>query len=92
MYKDQLTPSLDSRALILVQVALKTFVDNVCRQVIERHILSNLPDVFSPTTVMSFSDEELLRIASEPETQRRQRQTLIALVQGLGDSLVYLQR
>ncbi|KFZ20776.1 hypothetical protein V502_02980 [Pseudogymnoascus sp. VKM F-4520 (FW-2644)] len=74
------------------KVALKTFVDNVCRQVIERHILSNLPEVFSPTTVMSFSDDELLRVASEPEIQRRQRQTLIALVQGLGDCLVYLQQ
>ncbi|KFY61302.1 hypothetical protein V496_05072 [Pseudogymnoascus sp. VKM F-4515 (FW-2607)] len=50
------------------KVALKTFVDNVCRQVIERHILSNLSNVFSPTTVMSFLDKELLRIASEPET------------------------
>lgn len=85
------TTILSSRALILAQVALKTFVDNICRQVIERHILSNLPEVFSPTTVMGFSDDELLRIASEPEIQRRQRQTLIALVQGLGDSLDYLQ-
>ncbi|PVH71731.1 putative dynamin GTPase [Cadophora sp. DSE1049] len=34
------------------KVALKTFVDNVCRQVVERHILSTLPNIFAPTTVM----------------------------------------
>ncbi|PVH68616.1 hypothetical protein DL98DRAFT_440849, partial [Cadophora sp. DSE1049] len=34
------------------------FVDNVCCQVIERHVLCNLPDVFSPPMIMSFSDEE----------------------------------
>jgi hypothetical protein len=41
---------------------------------------------------MSFSDKELLQIASEPETQRRRRETLAALVQGLRDSLLDLQR
>lgn len=62
---------------------MKTFVDNVFRQVVERHLLCDLPDVFSPPTVMIFSDEELIQIASEPEMQQRRRETLVALVQGL---------
>ncbi|KAA8646750.1 uncharacterized protein ATNIH1004_005425 [Aspergillus tanneri] len=32
------------------KVAMKTFVDNICRQVVERHIINKLPDVFSPVT------------------------------------------
>jgi len=74
------------------KVAMKTFVDNICRQVIERHLLCNLPDVFSPTAIMSLSDGELIQIASEPETQQRVRETLVALEQGLRDSLRHLQR
>lgn len=74
------------------KVAMKTFVDNICRQVIERHILSALPDLFAPTKVMSLSDEDLVRIATEPEKQREHRATLATLVQGLRDSLLDLQK
>jgi hypothetical protein len=70
---------------------MKTFVDNVCRQVIERHILASLPAIFAPTTVMNFSDKELIHIASEPEKQRERRAALINLAQGLRDSLVDLR-
>ncbi|KAK9578591.1 hypothetical protein V6Z92_009264 [Aspergillus fumigatus] len=42
------------------KVAMKTFVDNVCRQVIKRHILTNLATVFNPMTVSGFSDEDLV--------------------------------
>lgn len=71
---------------------MKTFVDNICRQVIERHILSALPDLFAPTKVMSLSDGDLVRIATEPEKQREHRATLATLVQGLRDSLLDLQK
>ncbi|KAK0871010.1 hypothetical protein LTR87_013059 [Friedmanniomyces endolithicus] len=57
------------------KVARKTFVDNVCKQVIERHLLRSLPMMFSPETVASYSDEEMKRIAGEGEstiTKRRQ--------------------
>ncbi len=70
---------------------MKTFVDNVCRQVIERHILCSVPNVFSPPAIMSFSDEELTRIASEPESRLRRRKALVSLEQGLRDSLLHLQ-
>ncbi|KAI9675257.1 MAG: hypothetical protein M1817_001159 [Caeruleum heppii] len=74
------------------KVALKTFVDNICRQVIERHILAKLPDIFSPTVVTSFSDEVLLQIASEPERQRERRRELDASIRALRNSLSDLQR
>ncbi|UQC86680.1 vacuolar sorting protein VPS1 [Colletotrichum lupini] len=73
------------------KVAMKTFVDNVCRQVIERHILAPLPEIFYPTTVSQFSDDELLRIGSEPEKEIARRQRLEASVKGLRSSLLELQ-
>ena len=44
---------------------MKTFVDNVCRQVIERHIIAKLPIVFEPVLVSGYETEELLRMAAE---------------------------
>ncbi|KAI2632140.1 putative dynamin GTPase [Hypoxylon sp. NC1633] len=73
------------------KVAMKTFVDNVCRQVIERHLLTPLPKIFCPQVTAKFSDEELLRIGSEPQQQRDKRAQLEATAQGLRKSLVDLQ-
>lgn len=72
------------------KVALKTFVDNVCRQVIERHIVSDLPDLFSPMTVMELSDQDLVRIAAEAPQQKEKRAELSELAQNLRDSLMHL--
>ncbi|GLI82220.1 hypothetical protein PoHVEF18_010645 [Penicillium ochrochloron] len=47
------------------KVAMKTFVDNVCRQVIERHIIANLPSVFEPVLVSGYESDDLLRMAGE---------------------------
>lgn len=69
------------------QVAMKTFVDNICRQVVERHLLSSLPEIFAPTTVMQFSDEDLERIAAEPLEQKNRRANLVTLAHGLKVSL-----
>ena len=44
---------------------MKTFVDNVCRQVIERHIIAKLPSVFEPVLVSGYETDELLRMAAE---------------------------
>ncbi|KFH42507.1 Interferon-induced GTP-binding protein Mx-like protein [Hapsidospora chrysogenum ATCC 11550] len=73
------------------EVAMKTFVDNVARQVIERHIVSPLPKAFCPNSVAQLSDEMLLRIGSEPEKQTLRRDKLTALAQGLRRSLKDLQ-
>lgn len=70
---------------------MKTFVDNVCRQVVERHIMAGLPTIFHPTLVVELSDAEVERIAGEPATQVAERDRLETLVQILGDSLDDLQ-
>ncbi|RFU28102.1 hypothetical protein B7463_g8219, partial [Scytalidium lignicola] len=74
------------------KVALKTFVDNVCRQVIERHLLSMLPTIFCPETVASFEDDTLRRIAAESEGSSERRQQLREFHEALGHSLRDLRR
>ncbi len=69
---------------------MKTFVDKVCRQVIERHIVSDMPDLFSPMVVMELSDQDLVRIAAEPPQQKEKRAALSELTQSLRDSLMHL--
>lgn len=70
------------------KVALKTFVDNVCRQVVERHLLRNLPSMFSPRVVAMYTDEELEQIAGEkPEIVRKRKQ----LREQLGNLRVWLE-
>lgn len=77
--------------LTTVQVAMKTFVDNVCRQVIERHLIAPLPNVFSASTVARFTDEELLRIGAESKEQTQRRDELATRAQVLRLSLAELQ-
>lgn len=40
-------------------------MDNVCRQVIERHLLKSLHLSFCPEKVAGYTDEELICIAAE---------------------------
>ena len=56
---------MTSSSKSLFQVAMKTFVDNVCKQVIERHIIAKLPSVFEPVLVSGYETDELLRMAAE---------------------------
>ncbi|KAJ5629794.1 dynamin GTPase [Penicillium herquei] len=59
------------------KVAMKTFVDNVCRQVIERHLLTPLPSVFDPTLISGYSDIDLVNLAAEsPQTSQRRVEAL----------------
>lgn len=74
------------------KVSMKTFVDNVARQVIERHVLSTLPGAFCPESVASLSDEDMWRIGSEPENQTSRRNRLNGEAEGLRRSLQELQR
>jgi len=71
---------------------MKTFVDNVTRQVIERHIMFPLPNAFCPQVVSQYPDDILVRIGSEPEQQVLRRTVLKQLVDGLKRSLDDLQR
>ncbi|KGO57330.1 Dynamin [Penicillium expansum] len=71
------------------KVARKTFVDNVCRQVVERHILAKLADAFNPMTVSLYSEEELISLAIESpqicHLRSDARQLQAALEQSLRD-------
>ncbi|GFF25411.1 interferon-induced GTP-binding protein Mx1 [Aspergillus udagawae] len=69
------------------KVAMKTFVDNVCRQVIERHILAKLPTVFNPMTIATFADEDLVHLAAESPKLSKRRVEAIQLQEALEDSL-----
>lgn len=66
---------------------MKTFVDNVCRQVIERHILAKLPNAFNPMTVSRYSDEDLLSLAAESSKLSERRVEAKKLQEALEDSL-----
>lgn len=54
----------------------KTFIANITTQVIERHIVRGLENIFSPVVVNGLSDGEVEAIASEPASTRRQREFL----------------
>ena len=71
---------------------MKTFVDNVCRQVVERHLLRPLPEIFCPERVALFADEELERIAAESLTLIDRRKELQELKESLTSSLRDLRR
>lgn len=58
------------------QVQLKVFVANVTTQVIERHLMADLHNIFSPMTVLHMSDAKVQSIVSEPESTKRQRRLL----------------
>ncbi len=68
-------------------MALKTFVDNVCWQVVERHLLRELLLIFCPETVASFEDGDLKRIAAELPGNIKKRKSLQELYKNLRDSL-----
>jgi hypothetical protein len=55
------------------QVCQKVFEANVTTQVVERHIVRGLEEIFSPLVVSRWSDIDLNDIASEPATIMRQR-------------------
>ncbi|KAI5456200.1 P-loop containing nucleoside triphosphate hydrolase protein [Mariannaea sp. PMI_226] len=74
------------------KVAMKTFIDNVARQVIERHIMSALPTAFCPTVVSQMSDETLLSIGSESEKETLRRSKLVEIAEGLKQGLRDLQK
>ncbi|KAH9877555.1 hypothetical protein IAQ61_002922 [Plenodomus lingam] len=59
--------------IAIYKVHQKVYEANVVTQVVERHIIRGLEDIFSPLVVSRWSDSELNEIASEPATIMRQR-------------------
>lgn len=52
---------------------MKVFIANVATQVIERHLLVGLQDIFSPMATVEMTDAKVQSIVSEPESTKRQR-------------------
>ncbi|KAH8156960.1 hypothetical protein CIB48_g11286 [Xylaria polymorpha] len=63
----------------------KTFVANITTQVIERHIIRGLENIFSPVVVNAMSNVEVEAIASEPLSVRSQRDFLNDRIKKLED-------
>jgi len=70
---------------------MKTFVDNTCRQVGEGHLFGDLFDVFAPTVINGLSDDDLVRIAAEPEATQSMREEKKSLAEALRTSLQELR-
>ncbi|ESZ97970.1 putative dynamin GTPase [Sclerotinia borealis F-4128] len=69
----------------IYKVSQKTFIAIITTQVIERHIIRNLENIFSPVVVNSLSDGEVEAIASEPTSTRTQREFLEDRISKLED-------
>ena len=55
------------------KVARKIFIDNVAVQVVNRHVMRGLEDVFSPLVVAGWSDETVRRAGAESNEVARER-------------------
>ena len=59
--------------LTYVKVAMKVLIDNVAVQAIEACLMTHLPDIISPASVMQMNDETIRRIAAESEESQELR-------------------
>ncbi|KAK7704093.1 hypothetical protein SLS64_008651 [Diaporthe eres] len=69
--------------LAIYKVQQKTFTANVVTQVIERHIVRGLHDIFSPMVAVNMPDTKVESMLSEPRVTRRQRASLSDLIKKL---------
>ncbi|ROW11295.1 hypothetical protein VMCG_00863 [Cytospora schulzeri] len=80
-WADTVTPDMEEVSILealdclmaIYKVLQKTFVANIVTQVIERHIVRGLHDIFSPMVVVTMPDNKVQGIASEPSATKRQR-------------------
>ncbi|TRX91608.1 hypothetical protein FHL15_007390 [Xylaria flabelliformis] len=59
--------------LSIYKVQEKTFVANVTTQVVERHIMKKLKEIFSPLNIINLPESKIESIVSEPSSTKRQR-------------------
>ncbi|KAJ4365360.1 hypothetical protein N0V95_000507 [Ascochyta clinopodiicola] len=86
--------SLDSsleKARSELRNILSDEADNVCRQVIERHLISGLMTAFDPVRVGELPDDELLQIAAESHHVHARRSDLQALKIAFEESIQELR-
>lgn len=70
----------------------KTFIANVTTQVIERHVVRGLEDIFSPIFVNKLDVDEIEGFASEPAATKRQRAFLEDRIGKLQEGHAVLRR
>ncbi|KAJ5936764.1 Dynamin [Penicillium verhagenii] len=85
--KEQVCLDAETDLNAYYKIACRTFVDNVCRLVIERHILAKLNEAFNPTTVSSYADDELISLAQESPQVATERSGAMNLRDALERSL-----
>jgi hypothetical protein len=73
-------------------VARKTFIDNIEKQVIRRHLINGLEDIFSPAVVASWNDEEIGMAAAEPKATTIKRQDLEVRLERLKKGIEVFKR
>ena len=71
--------------LVSAKTCQKVFEANITTQVIERHIIRNLEEIFSPLVVGRWAEADLSGIASEPAATMRQREFLEDRISKLTD-------
>lgn len=62
--------------LTRAQTQQKVFIANVTTQVIERHLVRDLDNIFCPSEMAALTDKEILSLAEEPRDARTRRQRL----------------
>ncbi|MCJ1311364.1 hypothetical protein MMC25_005035 [Agyrium rufum] len=60
----------------IYKTELKVFVANLTKQVVERHIVRGIEEIFSPVMVNGLSESELLAWTAEPASVQRKREYL----------------
>ena len=74
------------------KVALKTFTDNVSVQVVNRHVLRGLEEVFSPMAVAGWDDETVRRAGMESARVSEERARLQGKLEKLKAGMEVFER
>uniref|UniRef100_A0A093UWQ9 Interferon-induced GTP-binding protein Mx n=1 Tax=Talaromyces marneffei PM1 TaxID=1077442 RepID=A0A093UWQ9_TALMA len=88
LYSERIDPNMDDHSseeildclFAIYKVNQKIFIANVTIQVIERHVLQGLEEIFCPLIVANISDADAVALALEPAATTKQRDYLSGLV------------
>ncbi|MCJ1251120.1 hypothetical protein MMC30_008351 [Trapelia coarctata] len=75
-YKYSLEEEYLQKMLIYYSLTSKTFINNIIVQVVERHLVHDLGNVFDTMEVSQLTDDQVKRIAQENEQLRHERLTM----------------
>jgi len=78
---------LNNIVLISIQLSAKTFISNIITQVVERHLLQELYNIFDPVKVDEMEDQKIEDIAAEDIEIRERRMMLKERKKAIEESL-----